>query len=342
MFEKWGRETLATIRKEFYIPKKKLYADALTPGKPVTQESFNWGVGVQLSALNAAARADKKYDSWLREFADASRSYWNTKGPVPGYDVLPGPKDVDRYYDDNQWMVMSLVETYEQLHDKKYLDWASEALTYVLSGESSELGGGIYWKETEKSSKNACSNAPAAAACLAVFQHTQDPALLRKAVDLYAWTKKNLRNPATGLVWDSMNLKGHIEKTEWSYNTALMIRTASKLYGITHLQSYADDALAFEKASMAKWIVNGHFTDPGRFAHLLLESWFIRREEIPVDQSLDGAITALANLHATGKSSLGLYPDRWNAGPPKGKVEMIDQASVARADFEMAEYLRKK
>jgi len=340
-FEKWGKETLATIRRDFYMPGRGLYADALTPNEKPKQVAFNWGCGVMLSALNAAARTDSKYDAWLREYADASRSYWNTKGPVPGYDVLPGPKDVDRYYDDNQWMAMALVETYEHLHDPKYLDWASQTLTYILSGESGDLGGGIFWKEAEKTSKNTCSNAPAAAACLAVYEHTQDRALLRKAVELYSWTKKNLRNPLSGLMWDSISLSGKVERTEWSYNTALMIRTASRLYALTGLKSYADDAIAFEQSSVPKWIRSDSFTDPGRFAHLLFESWIIQQRDVSDLPGVNRGIRALEALHANSRSDLGLYPDRWNAKPPQGKVELIDQASAARAFFMASDFLKK-
>jgi hypothetical protein len=100
----WGVETVEMIRRDFYLPDQLLYAEEAGSKQPC----FNWGTGVMLSALNAAARWDRKYMPWLDEYATASRIYWNDRGPVPGYDVLPGPKPVDRYYDDNEWMALQL------------------------------------------------------------------------------------------------------------------------------------------------------------------------------------------------------------------------------------------
>src|SRR4051812_341847 len=116
-FAAYGDETMQQIRRDFYLPESRLYGEERTPDEPTKQVSFNWGVGVMLSALNAAAKRDDNYVPWLREYADATEVYWNPVPPVAGFDVLPGPKGADRYYDDNEWMVMSLVETSEVLHD---------------------------------------------------------------------------------------------------------------------------------------------------------------------------------------------------------------------------------
>ncbi len=224
-----GFEALEQIRKEYYLPKSKLYAEEITADGKKSGPAFNWGVGVMLSALNAASRHEPKYKAWLREYADASRVYWNDKPPVAGYDVLPGPKDVDRYYDDNAWMVLALVETHEILGDRKYLDWAEQALDYVLSGEDEKLGGGIYWRETEKRGKNACSNAPSAAACLAVAKYRRQKELAAKAQELLTWTQEHLQDPTDGLIWDNKNLSGRIDKTKYSYNTGLFLRSYKML-----------------------------------------------------------------------------------------------------------------
>src|SRR5688572_23676434 len=194
-----GVETLEMIRRDFHMPEKMLYREDFVKDARSDQPAFNWGVGVMLSALTAEARYDDKYKAWLEEFATASRVYWNEKGPVPGYDVLPAPKPVDRYYDDNAWMVLQLIETYEILGDKKYLDWAEESLTYVLSGWDEKLGGGIYWRESDKKGKNTCSNAPSAAACLRVYRYRDLDSYLRTAVKILRWTDEKFEDPEDGL-----------------------------------------------------------------------------------------------------------------------------------------------
>lgn len=368
-----GLAVLEQIRREYYLPKSKLYCDSVqvqpssdragrTAGKNAavpmqagmpalhfqassdieqSGPAFNWGVGVMLSALNAAAKLDPKYKAWLREFADASRVYWNDKGPVPGYDVLPCPKPVDRYYDDNAWMVLALVETYEVLGDKKYLDWAEQALDYVLSGEDSKLGGGIYWRESDKKSKNACSNAPSAAACLAVAKYRRSEELKAKAKAFLEWTKKTLQDPADGLIWDNIDLSGKIEKTKWSYNTGLYLR-ASSLLGADE----ADRVRVFH-SSIGQWIdqPTGAIKDSGRFAHLWLEGFAAAKPKhafhyIEGPPRTGGQIerkfipdAALDFLWSKCRNPQGRFGDRWDRPfePKRTKFELIDQASVARA-----------
>ena len=329
-FKAWGLEEAEKIRREYKIPNSPLYADSVTEGKQ-SGPAFDWGVGVWMSALNAAAKADRKWLPELRSFVDGTRVYWNDKGPVPGYDVLPGPKDVDRYYDDNMWMVMALADASDVLHDKKVLGWAEETLKFVLSGEDDKLGGGIYWHEPKKTSKNTCSNAPAAAACLAVYERTKNRAYLQKAAELYSWTKRTLQDPSDLLFWDSISLDGKIEKTKWSYNTALMIRSAAELGRFTGQQRYKDEAEAMAQASEKHWVdpETGGIKDGGRFAHLLLESWSF----VPTPERKEKARRAIAYAYEHTRNDQGFYGGSFNR-PPRAndkKFELIDQASSARA-----------
>lgn len=334
--KEWGLQTLETLRKEFRIEAAPGYADAIEAGKP-TGPAFNWGFGVLLSAMNAAAKVDPAWKKELRALIEGAKPYWNPAGPVPGFDVLPvskwqnlpGHATFDRYYDDNAWMVLALVESSEVLKDKESLTLAEKALKYVLSGEDEKLGGGIYWRESDKKSKNTCSNGPSAAACLAVYAKTKKSTYLEAAKRLYAWTKKNLQDPDDKLFWDNVSLEGKIEKTKWSYNTALMIRSAAMLAKATGDARYAGEAEEMAAASEMRWLVDGKIADAGRFAHLLLESWTY----VPSEQRRERARAALEWLWAQGKNDRGLFGGRFDQPPAKnqGKFELIDQASAARA-----------
>jgi hypothetical protein len=368
--KKRGFEVLEQIRREYYLPKSKLYCDSIEVSKtaygqrPTANDSgsanrqlptanpkqsgpaFNWGVGVMLSALNAAARLDPKYKAWLREFADACRVYWNDKGPVPGYDVLPCPKPVDRYYDDNAWMVLALVETYEILKDKKYLDWAEQALDYVLSGEDAKLGGGIYWRESDKKSKNTCSNAPSAAACLAVAKYRRSDELKAKAKSLLEWTKQTFQDPEDGLFWDNISLDGKLDKTKWSYNTGLYLRSKAMI------GSTEDDLRMTFRWSRGRWIepATRAIKDSGRFAHLWIEGMTAIHPIVARQPYIwNGAnrppsffstltfdpirLPALEYVWTHCRNPQGRFGDMWDRpfDPKRTKFELIDQASVARA-----------
>jgi hypothetical protein len=262
---------------------------------------------------------------------------------VPGYDVLPGPKPIDRYYDDNAWMVLQLLESYEVLQDKQILSWARETLRYVLSGEDHRLGGGIYWRETERNGKNTCSNGPSAAACLAVYRYTKEPRLLSKAIQLYGWTKRNLQDPSDGLFWDGLSLNGTVNRTKWSYNTALMIRTAADLLAVTGNPEYRRDLDRMVAASRERWLGEG-IRDEGKFAHLLLDSWIFASEVAGIDLLPEQTTGAIDAVWERSRNEAGFFGKRFDGPAPavSKRHELIDQASASRAFLSLARHLKGK
>ena len=335
-FRNWGFETLNQIQSELSFGETHLYGEEAHVGKPPKAFAYNWGVGVMLQALNAAAKIDPKFQSRLESFVEASHRYWNPAPPVAGYDVLPMPRKPDRYYDDNQWMVLALVDASQILKSPKILRYARDSYAFVASGEDQKLGGGIYWRESDRASKNTCSNAPAAAAALALFGATKEPPYLEDAKRLYQWTRSHLRDPQDGLYWDGMSLSGKIEKTKWTYNSGLMLRDAAELYSLTREPRYADDAREILSSSLNRWVNSaGFLTDEGKFFHLLLENWLLAYRLVPEAKDPRPAIEkGLELLHEKSRDSLGHYGSRWDSVPPAGgypTFALIDQASVARA-----------
>lgn len=341
-FKAWGCETLDQIRRELYLPESKLYAERGGQDKP----SFNWPAGVMLSALAAGAKVEPKYKEWLREYADATRAYWNPAGPVPGYGVLPMPTPKDRYYDDNAWMCLALIETYEVLGDKKYLTWAQDAFNFVWSGWDDKVVGGIYWRENEKKSKNTCSNAPAAACAfrLAAFGR-EDGDERDKGDRIWGWTWKNLRDRKDGLFWDSISLLGKLDQTKWSYNTALMIRAALERAGRTgHIEAsnWYDQGKNMIEPAMKRWFddKSGAIRDEAPFAHLLYEA-ILLYSRVAQDEVLGKRLeTALLFLRKKNRDSAGHFGPRWHDIAPTGGYKtfrLIDQASAARAFFVAAQ-----
>lgn len=149
-YEQWGNETLATIRKDLWLPKLHLYAEQAPDerGAPA-HPSFMWGVGVQLSALAAASAVEpQKYLAQTHDYADAIQVYWTDHDGREGFDVLPRPNDPDRYYDDNAWLVLALADVFEVTRERKYLDRAAATFRFVTSCEDDKLGGGLYWRES--------------------------------------------------------------------------------------------------------------------------------------------------------------------------------------------------
>jgi uncharacterized protein YyaL (SSP411 family) len=324
------------IREQFAIPNSLQFAENLPAAGKTKSTAFNWSVGVWLSALVSAAQADATLIPFVQKYAIATRAYWNPLPPVAGYDVLPGPKDVDRYYDDNEWMVMALADLARLTKDESIWQDAERAMTYALSGLDSKLGGGIYWRESDRiATKNTCSNAPAVAALISLYRHDHRPERLKQAAEIYDWTYSKLRDPADDLMWDAIRADGSVEKTKWSYNTALMIRSAAELHELTNRPIYQTQLRRFMRSSIRHWFEpgSGKMKDEGKFAHLLLESWQIAAK---IDDELAGEVAPVvekvrARLRTSANAD-GWYGPRWDTDPKLiAEPALIDQASVARA-----------
>ena len=335
-FKTWGLSGIGQIEKEYRLPTRALYADAFRPGKErPNQPAFMWGCGVQLTALTAAARLDKPtYLPLVRSYIAGLDVYWSKADPVPGYDVLPGPKSPDRYYDDNEWLALALVEAYELTAAAADLDRADKTFKFVMSGEDDQLGGGLFWHEQEKKSKNTCSNGPAIVAALRLYAVTHKADYLAAAKRLYGWTNDHLQD-TDGLYWDNVKLDGRVEKTKFTYNTALMLRADALFYGLTHEKKYLDEAERVAKAAEAHWFrkETGAIADNGMFAHHLCEAFFALEQEDHDPHWREIVTRALVFVQEKGRNSDGHYNDHWDSAEPekREKIGLLGQASVARA-----------
>ena len=207
--------------------------------------AFVWGYGSVLSAYNAIFQRSPSFSDFEKKYknkiVDGLEIYYNTSKHPAAYACFPNDWD-DRFYDDNVWLGIDLVELYNRTKDSWYLDKAKIIWTFILTGKDTVLGGGIYWKEGDKTTKNTCSNAPAAVLGLKLYQSTKDVSYLTTSKELYEWTKKNLQDPTDYLYWDCIKVSGTIEKSKFAYNSGQMIQAAALLYTITKNEKYLSEA----------------------------------------------------------------------------------------------------
>ncbi len=268
-----AEETMNFIQTNLYDSKAKLYYPNTQMRRKDLSYDFMWGNGVMFSALVGATRHNpEKYKPLLYSFADGLKKYWDEQAPIPGFDAyFSSPDGDDKYYDDNAWLVLGFAEAYDVTKDPKFLDWARRTQKFVLSGWDEKLGGGIYWRPDNKS-KNTCVNAPAAVAALRLYA-LGDKDQLVWAQRTCAWTNANLQDK-DGLFWDNISTESKIEKTKWTYNTALMIRANVGLFEVTKDQKYLAEARREADAGIAKWAdpQTGGFADDAKFNHLFSEA----------------------------------------------------------------------
>lgn len=222
--------------------------------------SYLWPYSGTFSAVNALFETtqDKKYLRLLDErVLPGLNEYFDTTRTPNAYSsyVKSAPAS-DRFYDDNVWLGIDFTDTYQLTKDKKYLDKAAMIWNFIESGTDDLLGGGIYWCEQKKESKNTCSNAPGSVFALKLFKATNDSAYFKKGKALYDWTKEHLQDSTDYLYFDNVRLDGKIGKAKFAYNSGQMMQSAALLYQLTNNPVYLEEA-----QNIAKECYNYFFTD---------------------------------------------------------------------------------
>ena len=307
-----------------------------------------WANGVQYSVLALAARYDPaKYKQPLYEFTDGLQGYWDPTWTPPGYNAYcSGPGGTDKYYDDNAWMVEAFLEAYGSTHDALFLQKARDTQNFVLSGWDDKLGGGLYWK-VDHQSKNACSNAPAAAAALRLAQLGGDKDQVAWGIKIHDWVNSHLQD-ADGLYWDNINLKGEVQKFKWTYNTALMIRTDLLLYGLNHDAAYVKEARRVGDAGLAAWAdpATGSLqkTEDGpRFSIYFAEALLRLYDQTHDRKYLDAVRREADFAYHHARDPEGGYWNNWkrDSHSPDERKELIENASAARLFWLLTPYPEK-
>ena len=344
----WGRSVLRNTLTVFYLPKRKVLAEtAVSAGhgdqyKPGGQPAFAWSQSMELLMLAEAVKCHTLKAGTLHTFVGTLGPYWRLANGVGGFDVLPGKVPLDRYYDDNGWMTWGFLRAYAATRNSQYLAIARRDFKFILSGESSALGGGIFWHEQAKKSKNTCSNGPAIIDALKLYAITGQHAYRRTARQLYVWVNKHLLDYRDYLYFDNIALNGIIGRTKWTYNTGTMLIANCLFYRITHEKKYWRRANRLAAAAQLRWIsvANGSVSGPGKFAWVLMDG-YIQLYKISGDKKfLSLAQRALIYAHDHCRMPGGFYARAWNAPAKAGHtMKLINQACIGGSYFLLAHAL---
>ena len=223
------------------------------------QFSYLWPYSGTFSAVNALFEAthDKKYLRLLdKRVLPGLEEYFDTQRTPNAYSYIQTAPASDRFYDDNVWLGIDFTDIYQITGEQKYLDKAQLIWKFIESGTDNLLGGGIYWCEQKKESKNTCSNAPGSVLAFKLFKATNDSVYFKQGKDLYEWTQKNLQDSTDYLYFDNIRLDGKIGKAKFAYNSGQMMQSAALLYQLTQNPIYLKEA-----QNVAKECYNYFFTD---------------------------------------------------------------------------------
>jgi predicted alpha-1,6-mannanase (GH76 family) len=144
------------------------------------------------------------------------------------------------YNDDIMWWVLASARAYAITGEKRYLTQAKTHFDWVWTNErDSELGGGIWWKNSEHATKNSCVVAPAIISAILLAKGLADDGYRVKAESLYAWQKRTLVEP-TGKVYDNIRKDGTLAKGSTTYNQGTWIGSALLLGHLADAEKAAD------------------------------------------------------------------------------------------------------
>ncbi len=234
-----------------------LYYETTDSAKNENKHSWLWPLTALLQGANEAEAAEHS-NSYLSPVERAINQYYSNASPVPAYQDYPTKERLSsRFYDDNEWIAITDLDAYNRTHQKKYLEDAQMIYRFIQSGTDTVTGGGVYWKEGDKQTKNTCSNGPAILVALQLYKINHRPEDLKYAMDIYKWTNQRLQSPE-GLFYDNVKIPGlNIARALYTYNTGTMLQSNVLLYDILKDKRYLAEAQRIAKAGREHFFVNG-------------------------------------------------------------------------------------
>ena len=182
-------------------------------------------------AGSAAALDEFDADAAIADrLAELERYYDPTRGqPAYSSDVLGTRRGGDRYYDDNAWIGLAMIQLERMRPGSGYLQRAQELFRFAAGGWDRSDGpspGGVFWVEqgpgagARNHDRNTVSTAPNAELGLHLAELIGDPAASADVgpEQMYEWVLGTLDSglerecPGTGLFWDKLRGDGTLDK----------------------------------------------------------------------------------------------------------------------------------
>jgi hypothetical protein len=314
---------IKNINRYFYDPHKKLYKEKLTLKKNERPWSYLWPVCALLQTAdewNWLNPTDSLFDHTLQ----IANKYYNAqKAPLPAYDsYLMEAGGDDRFYDDNQWIGIACMDAFQRTQNGEYLQIAKNIYDFMLTGYDSLAGGGLYWKEGDKSTKNTCSNAPGAILALQLYKATGQQSFKDTALLLYHWVHARLK-AKDELYYDAVQLPGQqIDTRKFTYNTGTMLQSAVMLFELEKDSSYLKTAQAMAASSLQYFYRNHFFPENYWFNAVLLRGYEALYQ-------IDGNATYLKAMAKYVEKVWRERTDTHRLIVQQGNATLIDQAGFA-------------
>lgn len=343
-YRDWGLEVASTIENDLRRPHSYFYAEQANLNGDqfggINGYAFIWADSVEFRARNSLFALDPSSAnrSIILGLSDKLyQGYWLASSDHEnGYVVAPG--STDRYYDDNAHMTVALMEAYELTGEQRLLDRAVDTHDFVLEGEDSYQGGGIYFREGSFGNKNTISTLQEARGAAMIYQATGQQRFLDDATRLLQWTNSHVKSP-DGLYYQEYRDSDidDISNVSLTNGAGMGILTNLEMYDITQDESYLQEAqqVGIDAANRFWTSPNGPLWGGGYWAFELVDAWDDLYHHDGSQRWLTYAARSMEFLKANIEDNNGHYGRDWHtvsdaSWPELNEWYLIDQAAVAR------------
>lgn len=304
--------------------------------------AYLWPYSSVLSANQALLKTEYR-NLYLRilnnRILPGLESYYDTtRVPAAYQSYIKTQGASDRYYDDNIWIAIDFCELFKTTGNSRFLEKAESLWKFIYSGWDNKLNGGIYWCEQKKGSKNTCSNAPAAVLACKLFQLTDNQYYLKKAMEIYEWTKQTFQDKNDFLYFDKQDLQGKTDSTKYAYNSGQMMQAASLLYKTQGDPQYYSDAKNIAQSAI-KFFTNQYSDEEFKKIRLFKNNtnWFTTvmfrgfYELWTIDKRADYLKIFKQNMDvmlSKARDKDGLFAKYWSGGSHNKQKWLLDQAGL--------------
>jgi rhamnogalacturonyl hydrolase YesR len=302
--------------------KTGLYYETTDSIQKENPHSWLWPLCAYIQASNEmeVLEPGKQYMLPVEEAID---QYYSNKPPYPAYqDYVVKERLSGRFYDDNQWIAIAYLDAYNRNHNTKYLQVSEMICRFMLGGLDTVAGGGMYWKEGDKTTKNTCSNGPGVLVLLQLYKITHKAEYLKTALGVYQWTNKHLQSPE-GTYWDNIQTSTlKIGKAIFTYNTGTMLQSNVLLYQITKDKKYLAEAERIAKAGRDYFFKNGRLPNGNYWFNAVMLRGYAELYKIDSNKAwidfYEQDADAIWNTERDANNMLG----------PNTSKKLIDQAAM--------------
>lgn len=286
------------------------------------------------------------YHAMIDRLAGLGR-YWDPNGDPAAYDsgvTPPHGHGGDKYYDDNAWVALALVQHDRLREVTSSRKRAEELFAFAVTGwdanPSHPSPGGLFWvkqgagRGLTDHTRHTISNAPNAELGFHLHELTGSSAFDGDAQhagarNMYDWVNDALDEskatvePATGLHFDNLQLDGKIDKRIWSYNQGVMIGANVLQHRLNGEAQYLARAEAIAHKAMTHF-EGKYSTQPEQFNAILFRNLLLLHEataQSALKQGIMDVISAYADeAWQTRRDSNDLFP--------KGAPRLIKHAAM--------------